>query len=187
MIKYCIKRILFIIPILMGITLIVLIFIDIAPGDPARMMLSNEASEEEVQALRDELGLNDPFAVRYFRFLGNAVRGDFGKSYMNNRPVADEILQRFKYTLIISVLSVSLAVIIGIPLGVYAATHQYSWKDNAAIALSLFFISMPAFWFALILVQLFSIWLKILPPAGIESWKGWVMPTVSLALGYIAL
>ncbi len=187
MIKYCIKRILLIIPILMGITLIVLIFIDIAPGDPARMMLGNEATEEEVQALREELGLNDPFVVRYFRFLGNAVRGDFGKSYMNNRPVADEILQRFKYTLIISVLSVSLAVIIGIPLGVYAATHQYSWKDNAAIALSLFFISMPAFWFALILVQLFSIRFKILPPAGIESWKGWVMPTVSLALGYIAL
>ena len=65
------------------------------------MMLGNEATEEEVQALREELGLNDPFVVRYFRFLGNAVRGDFGKSYMNNRPVADEILQRFKYTLII--------------------------------------------------------------------------------------
>lgn len=175
------------IPILMGITLIVLIFIDIAPGDPARIMLGNEATEEEIEALRDELGLNDPFIIRYFRFFRDALRGDFGRSYMNNRPVLDEMTQRFRYTLIISILSVVLSVVLGIPLGIYAATHQYTWKDNAAIALSLFCISMPAFWFALLIIQLFSIKLQILPPAGIETWKGWIMPTVSLALGYTAL
>ncbi|MDR2665498.1 MAG: ABC transporter permease, partial [Oscillospiraceae bacterium] len=82
MVKYIVKRVLLMIPILMGISLIVLIFIDIAPGDPARIMLGNEATEEQIQALREDLGLNDPFAVRYFRFLANAVRGDFGKSYM---------------------------------------------------------------------------------------------------------
>jgi peptide/nickel transport system permease protein len=185
--KYIIKRVLLMIPILMGISLIVLIFIDIAPGDPARIMLGNEATEEEIHELREELGLNDPFVVRYFRFLANAVRGNFGKSYMNNRSVADEMLQRFKYTLLIAVLSVTLSVVIGVPLGVYAATHQYTWKDNGAIALSLFCISMPSFWFALLLIQFFSTRLGILPPAGIETWEGWVMPTLSLALGYVAL
>ena len=187
MIKYVIKRLLLMIPILMGITLIVLIFIDIAPGDPARMMLGNEATEEEVQELRESLGLNDPFVVRYFRFFKNVLRGDFGRSYSNNRSVKDEMFQRFKYTLLISVFSVLLSVIIGIPLGVFAATHQYTWKDNAAVTLSLICVSMPSFWFALLIIQLFSIKLNILPPAGIESWKGWIMPTISLALGYTAL
>ncbi len=187
MIKYVIKRLLLMIPILMGITLIVLIFIDIAPGDPARMMLGNEATEEEVQELRESLGLNDPFVVRYFRFFKNALRGDFGRSYSNNRSVRDEMFQRFKYTLLISIFSVVLSVIIGIPLGVFAATHQYTWKDNAAVTLSLICVSMPSFWFALLIIQLFSIRLNLLPPAGIESWKGWIMPTISLALGYTAL
>ena len=187
MIRYIIKRLLMMIPILMGITLIVLLFIDIAPGDPARIILGNEATDEEVQELRDELGLNDPFFTRYFRFLKNAVQGDFGKSYMNNRAVADEMFQRFQYTLLMSVFSVLLSVIIGIPLGIFAATHQYSWKDNTTIAMSLICVSMPSFWFALLIIQLFSVKLNILPPSGIESWTGWIMPTVSLALGYIAL
>lgn len=186
MIKYVIKRILLLIPILMGITLIVLIFIDIAPGDPAQMILGNDASQEEIQELRDELGLNDRFFVRYFRFWKNALQGDFGTSYMNNRLVSDELFARFKYTLTIATFSVALSVLIGIPLGIYAATHQYSWKDNAAVALSLFCVSMPSFWFALLIIQLFSVKLQWLPPAGIESWQGWIMPTLSLALGYIA-
>ncbi|MCL2125067.1 MAG: ABC transporter permease [Oscillospiraceae bacterium] len=187
MIRYIIKRLLMMIPILMGVSLIVLIFIDIAPGDPARIKLGNRATEEQIQELREEWHLNDPFLTKYFTFLGNAVRGDFGRSYNNNRPITTEMAQRFKYTFVISVLSVLLSVVIGIPLGIYAATHQYTWKDNAAIALSLLCISMPAFWFALILIRFFSIRLGWLPPQGIESWKGWIMPTISLALGYTAL
>ena len=187
MIRYIVKRLLLMIPILLGISLIVLIFIDIAPGDPARIKLGTEATEEEVQDLREAMGLNDTFIVRYVRFISNAIRGDFGRSFNNNRSVLEEMIQRFRYTLVISFLSVILSVAIGIPLGIYAATHQYTWKDNAAIALSLFCISMPSFWFALLMIQFFSIKLGILPPAGIESWKGWIMPTISLALGYAAL
>ena len=187
MLKYIIKRILLMIPIILGITLIVLIFIDIAPGDPARIMLGNEATEEQIQALRDDLGLNDPFFTRYFRFIKNAVQGDFGTSYSNNRPVQEEMMQRFRYTLIIAILSVVVSVIIGVPIGIFAATHQYSWKDNLAITLSLLCVSMPSFWFALLIIQFFSITRHLLPASGIESWKGWIMPTLSLALGYIAL
>lgn len=187
MIRYVIKRLLLMIPILMGIALIVLFFIDIAPGDPARIILGNEATEEEIEQLREELGLNDPFFTRYFRFLKNAVQGDFGRSYMNKRSVADEMFQRFKYTLIMAVLSMLLSVVVGIPLGIFAATHQYSWKDNATIAASLLCVSMPSFWFALLIIQLLSVKLRLLPPSGVESWKGWIMPTISLALVYIAL
>ncbi len=187
MLRYIGKRLLMLIPIMLGITLIVLCFIHIAPGDPARMKLGTQASEEEITALRDEWGLNDSFGVRYFRFWKNVLRGDFGTSYMNERAVKNEMLTRFRYTFIISVLSVTLSVIIGIPLGVYAATHQYTWKDNAAVALSLICVSMPAFWFALLIIQLFSVKLQLLPPSGIESWKGWILPTISLALGYIAM
>ena len=189
MVKYVIKRILMMIPILMGISFIVLIFLELAPGDPARVLLTRsgrEVSDEQVDQLRESMGLNDPFIVRYFRFLGNAVQGDFGKSYSNNRDIIDEMVQRLRYTLIIAFSSTILSVVIGIPLGIYAATHQFTWKDNAAIALSLVCISMPSFWLALLLVQFFSIRLGILPAAGIESWAGWIMPTISLGVGHAA-
>jgi len=187
--RYIGKRLLMMIPILLGISLITLILIDITPGEPERMVLGAGAiaTEEQLQAVREELGLNDPFLVRYVRFIYNDIQGDFGISYATKREVAGEIFQRFPYTLLISGLSVALAVIIGIPLGVYAATHQYSWKDNAAIVLSLICVSMPGFWFALILVRVFAVQLRWLPPAGIDTWKGWVLPVVSLALGYTAM
>ena len=186
MTKYIVKRLLLMIPILLGISLVVLLLIDITPGDPAKLILGTRATEEEVSELREKMGLNDPLYTRYFRFIWNVVRGDFGRSYTNNREVWTEMMQRFPYTLLLAIMATVLAVLIGIPLGVYAATHQYSWKDNAAIVLSLFCVSMPSFWFALILVQIFSVKIRILPMAGVVSWKGWIMPTVSLALGYAA-
>ncbi|MDR0839265.1 MAG: ABC transporter permease, partial [Oscillospiraceae bacterium] len=186
MIRYIVKRLLLMIPILLGISLIVLLLIDITPGDPARLILGTQATQEQVEALREEMGLNDPLPVRYVRFVGNALKGDFGKSYTNSRSVWTEMMQRFPYTLLIAGMSLILSVLIGIPLGVYAATHQYTWKDNAAIVASLFCVSMPGFWFALILVQIFCVKLRWLPPSGIEKWQGWILPTVSLALGYAA-
>ena len=186
MIRYVARRILLMIPIVLGISLIVAIFIHLAPGDPARIKLGSEATEEEIQDLRNEMGLNDPFFVRYFRFLANALRGDFGKSYYNQRAVVSEIVQRFRYTLVIAFLSVTLSVCIGIPLGIFAATHQYTIMDNAAIALALVCVSMPSFFFALLLIRFFCLTLGILPPAGVATWQGWILPTVSLALGFAA-
>jgi len=186
MIRYIVKRLLLMIPILLGISFIVLILIDITPGDPARLILGTQATEEQVAELRESMGLNRPIYVRFIDFVGNVVKGDLGKSYTNSRSVWTEMMQRFPYTLLIAGLSCILSVVIGVPLGVYAATHQYTWKDNAAIVASLFCVSMPSFWFALILVQLFAVKWRLLPPSGIESWKGWILPTVSLALGYAA-
>ena len=186
MIRYIIKRLLMLIPILLGISFIALIFIDIAPGDPARMIAGWEAEDWEVEQIREELGLNESLLTRYFKFVGGAVQGDFGKTFNTKRPVWPDMMQRFPYTLLIASLSVVLSVIIGIPIGIYAATHQYSWKDNTAIFVSLICVSMPAFWFALLLVQLFAVKLRWLPVAGIQTWQGWVLPTFSLAVGYAA-
>ncbi len=186
MIRYIIRRILMMIPIIIGISLIVAAFIEIAPGDPARIKLGSEATVQELQEWRDERGLDDPFLVKYVRFLGNALRGDFSKSFYNERDVVSELLQRFRYTLMIAVLSVTVAVLIGIPLGIFAATHHYTLWDNAAVALSLVFVSMPAFFFALLLIRFFSLKLGILPLSGVAKWQGWILPTISLALGFTA-
>lgn len=174
------------IPIILGISLIVLILIDLTPGDPARQIMGFSATEEQLEEFREVNGLNDPFLVRYVRFLYDAVRGDLGTSYVNHRTVQAELVARFPYTLFLAVVSMAASLIVGIPLGIYAATHQYSWKDNAAIFISLFCVSMPSFWFSLILVQFFSVKLGWLPGTGIETWTGWMLPAVSLALGYTA-
>jgi len=184
--RYIIKRLLMMIPILLGISLIVLVFIDLAPGDPVRIMAGAIAEPEEVARLREELHMDDPLLVRYVRFLGGVVQGDFGKSLITRTPVGPDIMRRFPYTLSIAAMSIVLAVIIGIPIGIYAATHQYSWKDNTAILGSLVCVSMPSFWLALLLVNLFAVRFRLLPVSGIETWKGWILPVCSLALGTAA-
>jgi peptide/nickel transport system permease protein len=186
MLSYIIKRLLLVLPTLLGITIIVQLFIVITPGDPARLLAGNQVSEEEVEQLRQEMGLNDPFIVRYGNYMGDILQGDFGTSYRTKSPVINEMLTRFPYTLLLVCISMVLAIVIGIPLGIFAATHQYTWKDNAAIFGSLFCVSMPAFWFALMLIQVLCVKLKLLPVAGVEHWQGWILPCVTNALGYAA-
>jgi peptide/nickel transport system permease protein len=186
MFRYIINRLLLVIPTLLGITLIVQLFIVITPGDPARLLAGSQVSEEVVAQLRQDMGLNDPFLVRYGHYMGNILEGDFGTSYRTKSSVLNEMLHRFPYTLLLVCVSMALAALIGIPLGIYAATHQYSWKDNAAIFGSLFCVSMPAFWFALMLIQVLCVQFKLLPVAGVDSWTGWILPCVTNALGYAA-
>ena len=187
MLRYIIKRVLLMIPTLLGITLIVQFFIVLTPGDPVRLMVGDQVDEAEVEALRESLGLNDPFIVRYANYITNiVVRGDFGRSYRTSRQVIVEIMQRYPYSLMLVLISLGLSLFIGIPLGIYAATHQYSWKDNAAIFASLFCVSMPNFWFALMLVQLLCVKLGLLPPSGVDTWKGWILPAFTGALGFAA-
>ena len=174
MLKFIGKRLLMLIPVLIGITLVVQILLEVTPGDPAKLMLGMNATPERVAALRDELGLNDPFLVRYGRYVWKLCHGDLGKSFMTGRPVFSEMIQRF------------LSVVFGIPLGIFASTHQHTWKDNLAMFAALFCVSMPAFWFALMLIQRFAVKWRVLPLSGIASWKGWILPCVALALGFTA-
>lgn len=187
MLRYIGKRLLMLIPTLLGISLVVLVIIDLTPGDPARVLMGTNATEEQVEALRDELGLNDPFFVRYWHFISGVVQGDFGSSIMTKRPVFNEMLMRFRYTLVLVVFGTVFSTLIGIPIGVYASTHSRTWKDGTAIFLSLVAVSMPSFWFALLLIRFFGVQLKWLPISGVESWKGWILPCVAMALGLMAL
>jgi peptide/nickel transport system permease protein len=187
MLRYIGKRLLMLIPVLLGISLVVIILIDITPGDPARMMLGTQATEEQVEQLREDLGLNDPIYVRYGRFLWNTINGDFGTSLMTKRPVADEMLLRLPYTLLLVSLSLVMSVIIGIPIGIYAATHQHTWRDSGVMFLSMICVSVPSFVFALLLIRLFGVKLQWLPLSGVESWRGWILPCVAMGLGLTAL
>jgi peptide/nickel transport system permease protein len=187
MAKYIAKRLLMLIPVLLGISLVVLILIDVTPGDPARMMLGAQATQEQVDALREELGLNDPLPVRYGRFLWDVAHGDFGKSLMTKRAVATEMMERLPYTLTLVVFGIVLSIVIGIPIGVFAATRHHTWKDNAAIFLALIAVSMPSFWFALLIIRLFSVQLGWLPARGVDTWMGWILPSVAMALGLTAI
>jgi len=187
MFRYIGKRLLMLIPVLLGISLVVLIIIDITPGDPARQLLGSQATQQQVDELREELGLNDPLPVRYVRFLRNVLRGDFGTSLMTKLPVAGEMLRRFPYTLVLVVISIVLSIMLGIPIGIFAATHRHSWKDSTAMFLALFCVSMPGFWFALLMIRFFGVRLRWLPISGIDSWTGWILPCVAMALGLTAL
>ncbi|MBR4744864.1 MAG: ABC transporter permease [Oscillospiraceae bacterium] len=186
MLKYIGKRLLMMIPVLLAITLVVQILISVTPGDPARMMLGVNATDEKVEELRNEMGLNDPFFVRYGRYLMQLLHGDFGTSYVTQRTVMSEIRTRFPYTLKLVVLSLIMAMIIGLPVGVFAATHQNKWSDNLVMFLSLFCVSMPPFWFSLLLVQEFAVKRQWFPLSGVGSLWHWILPALGIAVGFMA-
>jgi len=186
MVRYIIKRLLLFIPILLGICFIALIFIDIAPGDPVDIIAGWDAEPHERAKVAADLNLDRPIPIRYFEFVTNALRGDLGVTFYTKRPVMPDILSRFPYTAFLASMSVVLSILIGLPLGVFAATNQYSWKDNAAILVTLLLVSMPSFWLALILVRVMAVGLGWVPVSGVLSWKSWILPTFSIAVGYAA-
>ena len=187
MLRYIVKRVILLIPIIIGITIVIQLLIEVTPGDPAKLMLGIEATPERVEEVRDQMGLNDPLPVRYVRYMRGVLQGDFGRSFTTGRIVVDEMAQRFPYTLMLVSISLCLSILIGIPLGVFAATNQNTWKDNASMFAALFCVSMPSFWFALMLIQEFAVRRRWLPLAGIREWTGWIMPAVALALGLTAV
>jgi len=169
------------IPVLLGVSLVVFSMVYIAPGDPARIILGDTASEEEVQELREEMGLNDSFFEQYGRYIKNVVtRGDLGTSYITQRSVTAEIMDRWPTTMMLAVMSVILATLIGIPTGIISATRQYSIFDNLAMVLALVGVSMPNFWQGLILIIIFSVNLAWLPASGFYGPIYWILPVVTI-------
>ena len=173
-------------PVLLGISFILFTIMDFTPGDPARMILGEYASQEEVDALREEMGLNENFFVCYGKYVADAVTGDFGESYRSSTPVVEEIAARFPATLKIAVLAMFIAVLIGIPVGIISAVKQYSFADILSTVAALAFTSIPAFWLGLLLIMFFSVQLKLLPAVGSDTWKHMLMPSVSLAAAQMA-
>lgn len=169
------------IPIVLGVALFIFAVMDFTPGDPAVMILGEGATQKEYAELHEKLGLNDPLLVRYARYIWHALHGDFGTSYRTGIPVFQEIAVRFPYTFILAITSTLIAVIIGIPIGVFSAVKQYSLADDIAIGCALILTSLPGFWLAMMLVLLFSLKLHWLPAMGAASFKNFILPAVATA------
>ncbi|QOV18703.1 ABC transporter permease [Blautia liquoris] len=180
--KYVLKRIAMMIPILIGVSFIVFTIMSFTPGDPARLILGQSAPQESVNKLHHEMGLDDPFAVRYFRYMKDAVQGDFGTSYRTSRPVFEEIFARFPITLKLSLVSIVLVVVIGIPLGILSAIKQYSILDMICTVSAMLMASVPGFWLGLMMILLFSLKLGWLPSNGVGTPAHYIMPAIALSL-----
>ena len=186
MLRYAVKRILFTVPVLIGVTFIIFTMMYFTPGDPARMILGDTATEAEVEELREEMGLNDPFLVRYGNYMWDLCHGDMGSSYVTGLPVTEEILARLPITARLAVLSCIFSVLIGVPVGVISAVKQYSALDNITMVMALLGITIPSFWLAMMLVMVFSVNLGWLPASGLYGWKYYILPMVSISAVSIA-
>ena len=185
--KYIFKRVLMIIPVMIGVSFIVFCMIYFTPGNPAEMILGVDATPESIAVLEEELGLNDPFFVRYFNYLGGIItRFDFGTSYTTGRSVTDELLDRFPTTLILAAVGISIGTLIGVSAGIISATKQYSIFDYVATLISLTGISMPNFWTGLMLIILFAVNLGWLPPSGFTTPLHWILPATTIGFATCA-
>jgi peptide/nickel transport system permease protein len=189
MTRYIIKRLLFMVPVLLGVTLLVFLIFHLTPGDPARVLLGEMgqgASPEAVAALRHQLGLDRPWYIQYGDFLWKAIQGDFGRSFRGDRPVLPELLARFPVTLQLTLSALGLAALTGIPLGILAAVKRHTWVDHAVMVVALLGVSLPSFWFGIMLMQLFALKFKLLPPSGTGTWQHMILPAVTVALSSVA-
>ncbi len=185
--KYIIKRLLLLVPVLLGVSFLVFSIMSLTPGDPAQLILGESAPQAQVLALREEMGLNDPFLIQYGRFVINAVQGDFGRSYTSGREVFGEIFQRFPNTLILAIIGVIIAILIGIPVGIISATKQYSAMDSISMVAALLGVAMPNFWLGLMLILFFSVNLGWLPSGGFNGLKSLILPSITLGTGAAAI
>lgn len=187
MVKYIIKRILLMIPVVLCVTILVFTLMQLAPGDPAQVILGTTATEEQLEAMRDSLGLNDPYIVQLGRYLSNVfLHFDLGESYLTGVSISTEMALRLPKTLILAVAGMVLSLGIGIPLGVMAAVHQNTVADYGTMTLALIGTSLPGFWFALMLILYFSGKLGWLPAYGVGGIEYWIMPIISTSIAGVA-
>ena len=191
MFRLILKRLLLLIPVLIGVTFLVFSILSLAPGDPVLVVLGDNATEEAAEAMRSELGLDKPFLERYVNYIWDLLHGDFGKSYKTKLSVSDQILSRFPNTILLALSSMLIALLLGIPLGILSAKKQYTLLDNVASVGGLISVSMPNFWLGLLLVILFALKLRWLPSQGMGEGTGpmlksLILPAVTLGTGIMA-
>jgi peptide/nickel transport system permease protein len=181
--SYLARRLLIGMLTLLGVATIVFALIHLLPGDPAETMLARSgASPEAVRALRAEMGLDRPLIVQYIQWMGSLAQGDLGRSLFYNRPVSQLIREQFPSTLQLALAAFAVAIVVGIPLGVVSALRHDSWVDRTAMTVAVMGVAVPVFWSGLLLIWLFSVRLRWLPPAGAGDWRALVMP--ALVLGF---
>lgn len=178
--KYIIKRVVGAIPLIIGISLITFILLNVVPGDPVALMMKEHASPDVIERVRIEMHLDDPAYIRYFRFLGGAIKGDLGTSYKLNRPVTTLIKDAFPSTLILAICAALVSWIIGIPAGIISAIKKNKFIDNFLMGFSLLGVSMPVFWAGLLFQYIFGVKLGILPVSGFDGIEYVIMPAIVL-------
>ncbi len=187
---YILKRLLGLIPVLIGVTLLVFTIMHFTPGDPATLMLGEEAPEEQVERMRERMGLDEPFIVQYGNFLFGAVQGDLGRSLSTGRPVISMIASRLPATILLATAALVVAVLIGVIAGIIASTRQYTIYDGGAMALALLGVSMPNFWLGLMFILLFSVFWNntfgypLFPASGFGTLRHLIMPAVVLGTAH---
>ncbi|MBO4289987.1 MAG: ABC transporter permease [Lachnospiraceae bacterium] len=188
MIVYVVKRILALIPIFIAVTFVIFSLLSLTPGDPAAIMAGTGAPKEAVEQLREEMGLNDPFIVRYLNYVKNFVtKFDMGTSYETHTPVTERILSALPATVRLAVAAIIFAVVVGLPIGIVSATRQYSFFDNFFMVFALIGISLPVFWSGMMLIILFSVKLKWLPSSGFQTIRHLILPGITLGMQSAAM
>ena len=189
--KYIVRRLLTLIPVIVGVTFIVFFILNLSPGDPAAIILGEQATEEALAMKREELHLNDPLLKRYGRYMWDMLHGDLGLSYKNSISVWDQVIGRFPNTCVLAVAGIMVALLIGIPVGIISAKKQYSIIDNVSNVFALIRVAMPNFWFGLLAVIVFSLTLGWLPSQGmgeglVPLLRSIVLPALTLGTGCAA-
>lgn len=186
--RYIGKRLLLLIPVVLGVVTFVFTILYMAPGDPAQTIAGLGASDEKIEMLRESMGLNRPFIVQLFSYMKQVfIDLDLGKSMITGVSITSELLERFPRTLILAVTSIIVSLVIGVPLGINAAVHQNNPSDYLSMAMALLGTSLPGFWLALMLVLLFSYTLGWLPPFGMaDGIFSWILPVIANSFGGIA-
>jgi ABC-type dipeptide/oligopeptide/nickel transport system permease component len=182
MTRYIIQRLLLAIPVLLGVSFLVFLMVQLVPGDPALVLAGDTASKETVEALRKEMGLDQPLPMQYLIFLDRLAHGSLGKSTRTHREVLIEIADRFPYTLLLTISAVLLSTLVGVALGIFAAIHHGRAGDFVTMGIAIVGLSVPSFWLALLMIMLFALNLHWLPVTGAASWQHLIMPTVTLSL-----
>ena len=187
MYRYIIKRVLMLIPVMLGVVFIVIFIMDLAPGDPVYMVASDQATEEQLNALREEMGLSGNLFTRYINYIQKMLHGDLGTSFVSKRDVFKTYMERLPRTLQLASLTMVFATLMSIPLGIIAAVNQNTYKDTASMILSLIGLSMPNFWLGLLLILLFSLRLGWFPSGGNVGFISVILPAITVGAGLAAL
>ncbi|PWW25470.1 peptide/nickel transport system permease protein [Cytobacillus oceanisediminis] len=187
MLMFILRRVLQTIPVIIGVTFVVFFIMQLVPGDPAVLLAGEGASKETIEAIREQLGLNQPLYIQYFEYLTNVFRGDLGVSLKNSQPVLDEILVRLPITIELAFFSIIITIVLGMAAGIISAVKPYSLTDVSVMLVALLGISLPSFWFGLMLMYFFSVKLQVLPVAGWDSLLHVILPAVTLGAGGAAI
>lgn len=186
MIRVFLRRLLLSIPTLFGVLVVVFLLLYVAPGDPVMAMVGERADPETIARLRAELRLDDPLPTQFVHYAGGVLRGDLGRSYITGRPILSDLLERFPKTLQLAGAAMLLAAVCGITLGVFAARHPGGWMDRLSLGVAYLGISFPVYWIGLILILVFAVQLRWLPPSGYGSPANLVLPALALGMRSIA-